>query len=189
MFYNIDSVTIDLEDENTALVDLNIDQSTPLAAIEPSHELSAKNTWSFYSRKPVAQSQWEQAIAESVEVIAEDNPYMSFVSGQEVSAIDALNFRPGSYGLDVRPRIFDKISKTWTLLDTGSCLTCTPKKPGDKLDPTFKLRSVNGGQISTYGSEMLSIQIGRKNYQIEAVIADVPQKILGWDIFKKYSSI
>ena len=62
-----------------------------------------------------------------------------------------------------------------------------PKEPGDVLDPSFRLKSVNGGKISTYGTKQISLQIGRKTYWIEAVIAEVPQRIFGWDIFKKYS--
>ena len=79
------------------------------------------------------------------------------------------------------------MSKTWTLLDSGSCVSIIPRKPEDKIDSNFRLRSVNGSSIPTFGSQMVEIRIGRKTYEIEAVKVDIQQKILGWDFFKKYS--
>ena len=104
----------------------------------------------------------------------------------EIAAIDAIRYKPGSYGLDIRPKVFDSISKQWTLLDSGSCVSCIPKTDSDKIDPNFRLRSVNGSTISTFGSETISIRINRKTYDIEAVKVDIPQRILGWDFFKKH---
>ena len=110
--------------------------------------------------------------------------HTSHKAGDSISAIEALN---GTFhDLDVRPRIFDKITKTWILLDSGSCVSCHPPGPNDVLDPSFKLKSVNGGSIDTYGTKEMSLQIGRKTYSINAVIAAVPAPIFGWDIFKKY---
>ena len=111
---------------------------------------------------------------------------MSVCEG-EISAIDAVGHKQGSYGLDVRPKLFDNKEKAWTLLDSGSCVSCVPKKPGDLLDPKLKLRSVNGGVIQTFGTENISIRIGRKTYDIQAVKVDIPQRILGWDFFRKHS--
>ena len=105
----------------------------------------------------------------------------------EISAIDAVNHRQGSYGLDIRPKVFDNKTKSYVLLDTGSCVSCTSKKPGDVVDPNLRLRSVNGGVIPTFGTEEISIRLGRKEYKIDAVKIDIPQQILGWDFFKKYS--
>ena len=87
---------------------------------------------------------------------------------------------------DVRPRFFDNVTKTWTLLDSGSCVSCVPRGPQDKLDPRVKLRAVNGQSIPTYGTEIIKIRIGRKEYSIEAIKTDFPQRILGWDLFRKY---
>ena len=120
-------------------------------------------------------------------MIAEDNPYLKMEPYQEISAIDAVNFRPNSYGLDVRPKVFDNATKSWTLIDSGSCLSVIPKKDSDIKDPYFKLKAVNGGQIDTFGTEKVVLRIGRKTYEIEAIKADIPQKILGWDLFTKYS--
>ena len=46
---------------------------------------------------------------------------------------------------------------------------------------------MNGGQIDTYGTGVITLRIGRKTYEIAAVKANVPHKILGWDLYKKFS--
>ena len=172
--------------ENIALLELSSQFEPTIAAIEQSHSLSARNTWSFYTKKPVSQTEWESLVSSAVEPIADDNPYLDIKPYQEVSAIDSINFKPGSYGLDIRPKIFDNATRAWILLDSGSCVSCIPKKPEDKIDPKFQLKAVNGGKISTYGTEVVSIRMGRKTYEIEAIKADVPHKTLGWDLFKKF---
>ena len=116
---------------------------------------------------------------------AKDNgekPPSKYQVGDEILAIEAVQNQLE----DVRPKIFDKKTNTWVLLDSGSCVSCEPKQPGDVIDPHFRLRSVNGGTIATFGTKVIKIQIGRKQYEIEAVIADIPQGIFGWDLFKKY---
>ena len=87
--------------------------------------------------------------------------------GDEISSIEAVN-DPGLLA-DSRPRFFDNLTKTWSLLDSGSCISCIPKGPNDKMDANFKLRAVNGQCIPTFGSEVVKIRIGRKTYEIEAV--------------------
>ena len=96
-----------------------------------------------------------------------------------------MSHKQGDFGLDSRPKVFDKKSNSWILLDSGSVLSCIPKQPEDKIDPSFQLKSVNGGIIPTYGSQEISIQINRKTYTISAIKADIPQRIIGWDLFKK----
>ena len=85
-----------------------------------------------------------------------------FKVGQIVAAIDAVNFKGKIDGLDIRPKIFDNVTKSWVLLDSGSCVSCQPPGPKDVLDPTFKLKSVNGGLINTYGTKEMILRIGRK---------------------------
>ena len=80
--------------------------------------------------------------------------------------------------------MFDNLTKQWVLLDSGSCISCYPAGPEDTLDPSFKLRSVNGGKIDTYGTKTMTLRMGRKTYSIEGIIAVVPAPIFGWDIFK-----
>ena len=71
-----------------------------------------------------------------------------------LSAIEAL--AQGLLQGDIRPRLFDKISKAWTLLDSGSVVTCIPKGPNDTMDSSIRLRSVNGGSIATFGTGNIS---------------------------------
>ena len=105
------------------------------------------------------------------------------IISNEVSVIEAMT---NWFESDVRPKIYDKITKTWTLCDSGSVVTCIPRTPEDVIDNNIRLRSVNGGVIPTFGSEEIVIRLGRKEYKIEAIKADIPQRILGWDFFKKY---
>ena len=105
--------------------------------------------------------------------------------GDEVSAMEAVN-DPVRHE-DTRPKFFDSITQTWSLLDTGACVSCIPKGPKDKMDSCFKLRAVNGQSIPTFGSEVIQIRINRKQYEIEAIKTDIPQRILGWDLFRKYN--
>ena len=184
------AVSVDNNDEINLLVDINeiqSDSSPFIAAIDQCHtSLAAKRVWSGYPFKPKCQVDFETEVAKAIDAIASDNPYLQVQEG-EIDAIHALNHKPGSYGLDVRPKLFDSKEKAWILLDSGSCVSCVPKKPGDKIDPSFRLRSVNGGSIATFGTEKISVQIGRKEYPIEAVKVDIQQRILGWDFFKRHS--
>ena len=91
----------------------------------------------------LSQSEWEELVARALEPIAADNPYQIMQPG-EISAIHSVNHTQGSYGLDSRPKIYDKAAKTWILCDTGSCI-CIPKEPGDELDSKLSLKPVNGG--------------------------------------------
>ena len=101
-----------------------------------------------------------------------------------VSAIEALS--QGLLQGDIRPKLFDKLLQQWTLLDSGSVVSCIPRNANDVIDPSVRLRSVNGGSIATYGTEEISIQIGRKAYKMQVIKADIQQTILGWDFFKRY---
>ena len=115
-----------------------------------------------------------------------DSPH-TYKSGDSISAIEAIGAMDGNFhGFDVRPKVFDNITKKFVLLDSGSCVSCYPAGPNDVMDPSLKLRSVNGGTIDTFGTKKMTLRIGRKTYSIDAIIAAVPAQIFGWDIFRKY---
>ena len=84
---------------------------------------------------------------------------------------------------DIRPRIFDKISGSKILIDSGAMCSVWPKawRPTAVKDTTCALRAVNGSQISTYGKDQVSIQLGRKKYTHTVIIADIQEPIIGWD--------
>ena len=119
--------------------------------------------------------QWSELESSKTEVHkTETKPVVTKLElNQEVSAIDAIR-NDQIQGFDIRPKVFDSISKQWVLLDSGSCVSCHPAGPDDVVDPSFKLKSVNGGVIDTYGTKLMTLRIGRKAYSIHAVIAAVP---------------
>ena len=121
------------------------------------------------------------AIAESV------NPYQSDLpEGTILRAVDAVDWSVGQRNCDIRPRLLDKSTGTNRLVDSGSQITVTRKKPSDILDPSFKLVAVNGTKIPTYGIREISVKIGRKAYSMPAIVCDIQQDILGMDFLTKY---
>ena len=178
---NDDISNVDNDNEEIqALIDIN-EISSVVAASEWSH-LQDRNTWASYTRKPECQKQWENQVFAAIEPIASDNPYQSVDLG-EISALESVRFQQGSYGMDTRPKVFDNATQAWTLIDSGACVTCVPKEEGDVENPSYTLKSVNGGVIKTFGKAEVTLQMGRKTYKIDAVKADIPQKIFGWDLF------
>ena len=105
-------------------------------------------------------------------------------NGTVVSAAEAVNWSDPS--CDIRRRLFDKSTKEFRLIDTGSMITATRRLPGDVEDSSINLVAVNGTKIKTYGIRSIQIKIGRKAYKMDAVVCDVSQDILGVDFIKKY---
>ena len=105
--------------------------------------------------------------------------------GEVVSAAQAVHW-PADSNVDVRPRLFDKASKQFRLIDSGSMITATKKLPGDKIDHSTRLIAVNGSQIQTYGTRQIEVKIGRKAYSMDAIICDISQDILGADFINRY---
>ena len=138
------------------------------------------------SQKEKVQQNWSERIFSELEPIAADNPYLPDITGEEVSALEAIAWTRGSRGVDCRPKIFNGISKSWMLCDTGSMVTAVKRGPDDKLDESRYLQAVNGSKIKCFGKKEIQIRLGRKTYTIEAVIADIKQDILGWDFLAKY---
>ena len=133
------------------------------------------------------QNDWQDKIAQEISSIASLNPLLpDLVIGEEISAAEAALHRDGFRGVDCRPKVFDGISKSWKLCDSGSMVTVIKKGPNDKPDPTRFLKAVNGSKIECYGQKEVEIRLNRKSYVIKAVIADVSQDILGWDFLSKY---
>ena len=134
------------------------------------------------------QTQWNSLVASVIEKVAGDNPYLpTILPGQEIPAVEAANFVQGSRGgIDCRPQIFDGVTKTWKLCDTGSMLTVVKKSSEDVVDKSRVLQAVNGSTIKVYGQKEIEIRIGRKTYPILATIADVQQDIIGWDFIARH---
>ena len=67
---------------------------------------------------------------------------------------------------DVRPTVFDKVSKQWVLVDTGAACSVFPKAyyPHAVKDPTHVLKAVNGEKIATYGKRRVEFNFGGRKY-------------------------
>ena len=75
------------------------------------------------------------------------------------------------------------------MIDSGSQISVTRRRPGDKLDNSLRLVAVNGLKISTYGVREIEVKINRKKYDMPAVICDVEQDILGFDFLNKFKPL
>ena len=89
-----------------------------------------------------------------------------------------------SQTLDNRPHFFDKKLQQALLVDSGSAVTVWPPEPGDEVDPSMRLKAVNGSRLNCYGFKQVEIQLGRKTLHFKAIKADVATPILGWDFIK-----
>ena len=127
-------------------------------------------------------SEWCQNLNQSDKFIQEPFPE----NPEEISAAQAIKWTPNFKGLDMRPRVFDKITKTHILVDSGSAITAVPAGPDDVVNPAMHLRTVSGQRIDCCGKKTISVQFGRKRYHIEAVVAKINSTILGWDFICKY---
>ena len=132
----------------------------------------------------VAGLKWDQAVMAAIEKAVMVDPYKADVpDGTVIPAVEAVDWSGNS---DIRPRLLDKSTGQFRLLDSGSMITAAKKLPGDKPDNSLKLVAVNGSEIKTYGVRNLEIKIGRKSYSMPAVICDIAQDILGADFINKY---
>ena len=61
-----------------------------------------------------------------------------------------------------------------------------PAEVGDVVDPSVRLKTVDGSPFDCYGKKELQIKLGRKIYHMTAVKAKIKAPLLGWDFIKKY---
>ena len=98
----------------------------------------------------------------------------------------AAEWPEGQDGLDSRPRFIDPKSGKSCLVDSGSAITAIEAGPDDVPQPNLALIAANGTLIECCGYKTITIQLGRKQYEIKAAIARIQGMILGWDFIKKY---
>ena len=103
-----------------------------------------------------------------------------------ISATEAMQWTPGYKLKDMRPRVFNGVTKTYDLVDSGSAITVIPAGPEDTVDPSLHLQTVSGQKVDCCGKKKIEIRLGRKTYSMEAVIAKVKSRIIGWDFICKY---
>ncbi|GBN94032.1 hypothetical protein AVEN_84868-1 [Araneus ventricosus] len=83
----------------------------------------------------------------------------------------------------------DRITKTQFLVDTGSDISCYPKS---YLSEVLKFQgttlfAANGSHIKTFGSKLLSLDLGlQRKLQWPFVIADITKPIIGADFLQQF---
>ena len=116
----------------------------------------------------MAQSQWEANV---------------------VHAIEQIDSQAASIKVDIRPKLFDKVSNSWLLIDTGAACSVFPHQwyPESQLDHSKALRAVNGTSIPTFGTKRVEIITKTKNaYLHDVILAKVDMPVLGWDFIQNF---
>ena len=130
------------------------------------------------TRKQNLQKSWSLAVEEAAQVAA--------LTEVDVPP-DILAAMVGKdRNVDSRPHFYDPKLKQCLLVDSGSAVTAWPPDPGDKIDPSMKLRAVNGSKLNCYGYKKITIQLNRKKLHFQAIKADVATPIIGWDFIKHH---
>lgn len=86
--------------------------------------------------------------------------------------------------------VLDKDSGLRFLVDTGADISLLPRNRISKAKQpsNFHLFAANGSRINTYGSKILTLNLGlRRVFKWEFCIADVQKPILGADFLKHYA--
>ena len=97
---------------------------------------------------------------------------------------EALLWAVGRQGVDLRPHLLYK--GHFHLCDTGSQVTAWPPDPGDQVDPSIRLKAINGTKLKCFGFKKVEVKIGRKTYGFQAVKAEVDSPVIGADFFKHH---
>ena len=84
-----------------------------------------------------------------------------------ISYSEAMIAAASNDKLDIRPRIYDKITKQYLLLDTGSMCSVSRPRETDVLRPDLLLESADGSRLQCFGTKPLSLRLGRKEYHIK----------------------
>ena len=140
----------------------------------------SQTIWGKYAEKPEKQAVWDQAVQMAIESIETEavQEFFPFMTAPQMAEIDDKL----DTSVDIRPRIFDRISKEHILLDSGAQVSVWPKTyfKSPEID-SLELKAVNKSKLSTYGSVTKSVQIEWKTYRKKVIIADVEKPILGQD--------
>ena len=97
------------------------------------------------SDKTEIQKEWSLWVGNQLNEVASVNPYSEYVEvGEEITPTDAVAWVDGTRNVDCRPKVFDGVTKTWKLCDSGSMVTVIKKGPNDIIDKTRVLQAVNG---------------------------------------------
>ena len=101
------------------------------------------------SRQCQSAASWNAMTMAAMSVAVSIDPYKpSLPEGVVVSAAEAVNWTNPS--VDIRPRLEDKSSGKFRLIDSGSQIFACKREPGDIQDDSVRLMAVNGSRIPTY---------------------------------------
>ncbi|GBN40108.1 Transposon Ty3-I Gag-Pol polyprotein [Araneus ventricosus] len=82
----------------------------------------------------------------------------------------------------------DRRSNLRLLVDSGADVSIIPATSQNKKKAEYLLYAANGTEISTYGINMLNLDLGlRRDFQFPFIIADVTKGILGAHFLHKYN--
>ena len=74
--------------------------------------------------------------------------FLSNMKKQELEVIPAHEVAAASTDeVDIRPRVWDGVSKSWILVDTGSQVSVFPPSPDDVVQPHLKIETVDGSNM------------------------------------------
>lgn len=87
-----------------------------------------------------------------------------------------------------RLQIFDKTNSLTFLIDTGADVSVLPKLHSNpKSSISTKLFAANGSSISTYGTQIVTVDLGlRRAFTWSFIVAEVTQAIIGADFIHHY---
>ena len=99
-------------------------------------------------------SNWNTKVIAAIEKAVLIDPYkLDVPEGTVVPAVEAVNWSGTS---DIRPRLLDKSTGKFRLIDSGLMITAAMKLPDDKPDNSIRLIAVNGSEIQTWGQRIKS---------------------------------
>ena len=139
------------------------------------------------ARRSQSQKQWNSLVISAMKVASAIDPFEENLPvGTVVPSVSVLDWQVGRHNCDLRPRLTDKSTGEARMIDTGSMITATRRLPGDQKDQNLKLLAVNGSEIETFGRRNIQFKINRKTYEMQAIVCDIAQDILGMDFMTKY---
>ena len=89
---------------------------------------------------------------------------------------------------DACPKVYDKLSKKWLLVNTGAACSVFLRSfnMDAKLDNSRALKAVNRSYIPTFAKTTVTLNLGPRTYKHEVTIAHIDTPILGWDFLLKF---
>ena len=123
-----------------------------LADIDPQLFGRGLEKWGEYEFKPSCQTLFERQVQQAAIEIAASDHYT-----------------------DVRPRMQDKFSGKFILIDSGAAVSCWPARqfPDAQVDPSRNLQAVNGATLPTFGTKSITFKVGNHIFTHDFILSTV----------------